>query len=294
MKERTRKITPLGASEIPTVKLSGQSCLVLLYPPGPEMGKRFPLGKNEIVLGRSRGDILIDLDSVSRRHARIFRVERQWSLEDLGSTNGTYINDLPVKSTRLTNGDIVRVGSSIFKFLSGPGVEASYHEEIYRMTIVDTLTGANNRRFLFDFIEREIARSVRHGRPLSLLLFDIDRFKRINDTHGHLTGDEVLKGVSRRLRARVRTEELLARYGGEEFAVVVPETDREAALGLAEEYRALVADEPFDCDGHVVEVTISIGVATLEGEEIDSEAFLKRADDKLYEAKRAGRNRVAG
>jgi len=294
MKERTRKITPLGASEIPTVKLSGQSCLVLLYPPGPEMGKRFPLDKSEIVLGRSRTDIQIDLDSVSRRHARVFTVERQWSVEDLGSTNGTYINDLPVKRSRLTNGDILRVGSSIFKFLSGPGVEASYHEEIYRMTIIDTLTGANNRRFLIDFIEREIARSVRHGRPLSLLLFDIDHFKRINDTHGHLTGDEVLKGVSRRLSTRVRTEELLARYGGEEFVVVVPETDHQAALILGEEYRALVADEPFPCDGHVVEVTISIGVATLEGEEIDPEAFFKRADDKLYEAKRAGRNRVAG
>ena len=294
MKERTRKITPLDASEIPTVKLSGQSCLVLLYPPGPEMGKRFPLDKSEIVLGRSRTDIQIDLDSVSRRHARVFTVERQWSVEDLGSTNGTYINDLPVKRSRLTNGDILRVGSSIFKFLSGPGVEASYHEEIYRMTIIDTLTGANNRRFLTDFIEREIARSVRHGRPLSLLLFDIDHFKRINDTHGHLTGDEVLKGVSRRLSTRVRTEELLARYGGEEFVVVVPETDHRAALILGEEYRALVADEPFHCDGHVVEVTISIGVATLEGEEIDPEAFLKRADDKLYEAKRAGRNRVAG
>jgi diguanylate cyclase (GGDEF)-like protein len=294
MKERTRKITPLGASEIPTVKLSGQSCLVLLYPPGPEMGKRFPLDKSEIVLGRSRADIQIDLDSVSRRHARVFSVERQWSVEDLGSTNGTYINDLPVKRSRLTNGDILRVGSSIFKFLSGPGVEASYHEEIYRMTIIDTLTGANNRRFLTDFVEREIARSVRHGRPLSLLLFDIDHFKRINDTHGHLTGDEVLKGVSRRLSARVRTEELLARYGGEEFVVVVPETDQRAALILAEEYRALVADEPFRCEGHVVEVTISIGVATLEGEEIDTDAFLKRADDKLYEAKRAGRNRVAG
>ena len=294
MKERTRKITPLGASEIPTVTLAGQSCLVRLYPPGPEMGKRFPLDKSEIVLGRSHGDILIDLDSVSRRHARVFRVERQWSLEDLGSTNGTYINDLPVKRSRLTNGDILRIGSSIFKFLSGPGVEASYHEEIYRMTIIDTLTGANNRRFLTDFVEREIARSVRHGRPLSLLLFDIDRFKRINDTHGHLTGDEVLKGVSHRLSARVRTEELMARYGGEEFVVVVPETDHQAALILGEEYRALVADKPFDCDGHVVEVTISIGVATLEGEEIDSEAFIKRADDKLYEAKRAGRNRVAG
>ena len=294
MKERTRKITPLGASEIPTVKLSGQSCLVLLYPPGPEMGKRFPLDKSEIVLGRSRADIQIDLDSVSRRHARVFSVERQWSVEDLGSTNGTYINDLPVKRSRLTNGDILRVGSSIFKFLSGPGVEASYHEEIYRMTIIDTLTGANNRRFLTDFVEREIARSVRHGRPLSLLLFDIDHFKRINDTHGHLTGDEVLKGVSRRLSARVRTEELFARYGGEEFVVVVPETDQRAALILAEEYRALVADEPFHCEDHVVEVTISIGVATLKGEEIHSDAFLKRADDKLYEAKRAGRNRVAG
>lgn len=294
MKERTRKITPLGAKEMETVALSGQSCLVLLYPPGRDMGKRFPLDQDEVTIGRTRGDIRVDLDSVSRRHARAFKVKKQWSLEDLGSTNGTYINDTQINQARLTSGDIVRVGTSIFKFLSGKGIEASYHEEIYRMTIIDTLTGANNRRFLMDFVEREIARSVRHGRPLALLLFDIDHFKMINDTHGHLVGDEVLKGVSRRLRSRVRTEELLARYGGEEFAVVVPETDHEAALVLAEEYRALVSDESFDCEGTSVEVTTSIGVASLQGEEIDSEGFLKRADDKLYEAKRAGRNRIAG
>lgn len=283
---------PLRTGPLPTAT-PGESCLVLLYPPGPEMGKRFPLEKSEVVLGRTRGDIVIDLDSVSRRHARIRMEDGKWTVEDLGSTNGTYVNDDPVESVPLANGDILRVGSSIFKFLSGTGIEASYHEEIYRMTIVDTLTGTNNRRYLIDFMDREIARSVRHGRPLSLLLIDIDHFKKINDEHGHLTGDDVLKGVCRRIRTRVRKEELLARYGGEEFAVVLPETSDTDAGKLAEEYRDLVAKDPFDCETATVTVTISIGVATVEGEEVDAETFIKRADDRLYEAKREGRNRVA-
>ena len=125
----------------------------------------------------------------------------------------------------LRDADFVKIGAAIFKFLSGAGIEASYHEEIYRMTIVDALTGAHNKRYFLEFLEREIARCARYRRPLSLLMFDIDHFKAINDKHGHLTGDYVLREMSRRLLGRVRREELLARYGGEEFAAVLPETD---------------------------------------------------------------------
>ena len=131
--------------------------------------------------------------------------------------------DVPVQRSHLRDSDLVKIGSAIFKFLSGSGIETAYHEEIYRMTIVDGLTGAHNKRYFVEFLEREIARCSRYGRPLSLLMFDIDHFKQINDVHGHLTGDFVLKELARRLLARIRKEELLARYGGEEFAVVLPE-----------------------------------------------------------------------
>ncbi len=274
---------------------SGEACLVLVYPPGPDMGKRFPLQRNEVVLGRgSDSEIQVDRDSVSRRHARVFRNGEQWMVEDLGSTNGSYVNDVPVQRSILRDSDFLKIGAAIFKFLSGAGVEAAYHEEIYRMTIIDGLTGAHNKRSFLEFLEREIARCARHRRPLSLLMFDIDHFKLVNDTHGHLTGDYVLKELSKRLLGRIRREELLARYGGEEFATVLPETDNAGAMIFAEQIRRLVADEPFEYEGDRFPVTISVGVATVEGEDVDSTAFIKMADDHLYRAKREGRNKVIG
>ncbi len=278
---------------------AGDACLVLIYPPGPELGKRWSLGTNEIVVGRgSDCDIQIDRDSVSRRHARVYRVEEQWFVEDLGSTNGSYINDLPVQRSPLRDADFVKIGSAIFKFLSGTGIENSYHEEIYKMTIIDGLTGAHNKRYFLEFLEREIARCSRYGRPLSLLMFDIDHFKAINDTHGHLTGDYVLKELCRRLLGRTRKEELLARYGGEEFACVLPETDHAGAMAFAEQVRSLTEQQPFEYEGDSFRVTISIGVVTMtsEGEESaqDPLALIKVADENLYAAKRGGRNKVVG
>jgi len=283
----------------------GEGCLVLIYPPGPDMGRRWPLGTDEIVVGRgSDCDIQIDRDSVSRRHARVYRVDDQWFVEDLGSTNGSYINDVPIQRSPLRDGDFVKIGSAIFKFLYGSGIETSYHEEIYRMTIIDGLTGAHNKRFFLEFIEREMARCSRYGRPLSLLMFDIDHFKTINDTHGHLTGDYVLKELAKRLLHRIRKEELLARYGGEEFAVVLPETGHESAVQFAETLRRMVGGDLFEYEGDRFPVTISIGVATLDFEtlsqgmapppQMDPMEFIREADGNLYKAKRGGRNCVIG
>ena len=273
----------------------GEACLVLIYPPGADMGRRFELIQDSIVLGRgSDCDIQIDRDSVSRKHARIFRLSNRWMVEDLGSTNGSYVNDAPVKRSQLRDSDFVKIGAAIFKFFFGSGIESSYHEEIYKMTIIDGLTGAYNKRYFLEFLEREIARCSRYGRPLSLLMFDIDHFKRINDTHGHLTGDFVLKEMLQRLLSRVRKEELLARYGGEEFAAVLPETDHEGAMKFAEQLRARVADETFIYEEDELPVTVSVGVHTLNGDDIEPEEFIKLADEKLFEAKRAGRNQVVG
>jgi diguanylate cyclase (GGDEF)-like protein len=278
-------------------KEAGEACLVLIYPTGPDMGKRFALNRAEIVVGRGADcDIQVDRDSVSRRHARLFRsgTGDAWTVEDLQSTNGSYVNDVPVQKSVLRDGDFVKIGAAIFKFLSGQSVEASYHEEIYRMTIVDGLTGAHNKRYFLEFLEREIARCARYRRPLSLLMFDIDHFKLINDKHGHLTGDYVLREMSRRLLGRVRREELLARYGGEEFAAVLPETGIEGARTFGEQVRKIVADAPFEYEGDTIAVTVSVGIASVEGEDVDLTAFIKVADDHLYRAKREGRNKVIG
>src|SRR4029078_13575900 len=166
-----------------------------------------------------------------------------WSVEDLQSPNGSYVNDVPVTRSVLRDADFLKIGAAIFKFLTGTGVEASYYEEIYRMTIVDALTGAYNKRYFLEFLEREIARCARYRRPLSLLMFDIDHFKAINDKHGHRPVDSVLRELSRRLLQRGRREELLARYGGEEFAAVLPETDLNGARTFGEQIRRLGGEQ---------------------------------------------------
>ena len=291
-KTRITKVKPL---ERPANAESEEACLVLIYPPGQDLGRRYELvGMGELTIGRgSDCDIQIDRDSVSRRHARLARQGGRWTVIDLGSTNGSYVNDVPIAERTLREGDLLRIGNAIFKFLTGGNVESQYHEEIYRMTIIDGLTQAYNKRYFLENLERELARCTRHGRPLSLLLFDIDHFKAINDEHGHLTGDFVLRELARRVKGRVRRDEILARYGGEEFAVILPETSRENAMKVGEDLRNIVAGSGFDFEGDQVPVTISIGVSTTQTE-VPMDQFIRIADENLYKAKRSGRNRVVG
>ncbi|MBL8864664.1 MAG: GGDEF domain-containing protein, partial [Planctomycetia bacterium] len=172
-------------------------------------------------------------------------------------------------------------------------IEADYHEEIYRLTITDGLTEINNHRFLVDFLDRELARSIRHERPLAVVMFDLDRFKSVNDTYGHLCGDYVLRELSGRIRKFVRREDLFARYGGEEFSLVLVETGLPKAIDAAERIRKTVADTPFKFDGASLNLTVSLGVAVTCGEEgLTPAELLKRADGFLYQAKQGGRNRV--
>jgi diguanylate cyclase (GGDEF)-like protein len=277
------------------VAKSQPACLVLIYPTGPQMGRRFTLDGDALLIGRgSDCDIVVDLDSVSRRHAKIERKKGAIAVCDLNSTNGTYVNEEQVEEQALDDGDQVKIGNAIFKFLSGGNVESSYHEAIYRTTIIDGLTEVYNKRYFLEFLDRELARCVRYHRPLSLVMFDLDHFKRINDTHGHLAGDYVLREMCRRLRGRIRKEELLARYGGEEFIAVLPEAGHEGALDFGEQIRKLVASEPFVFEDEVIPLTISVGVATIVGESIDGIKFIKMADENLYTAKHKGRNRVVG
>src|SRR6266851_4937106 len=202
---------------------STDCCLVQIH--GPELGKRYVLSDEELTIGRGeKNTIVVDLDNVSRRHAKISERQGKYFLEDLGSTNGTYLNDEEVvQEMSLRSGDFVKVGGSIFKFLSGGNIESLYHEEIYQLTIVDGLTQINNKRYFLEFLEREMGRCKRYGRALSLIMIDIDHFKKINDVNGHLAGDYVLRELAQSIRPRIRKEECFARYGGEEFAVVMPE-----------------------------------------------------------------------
>ncbi|MEM1418438.1 MAG: GGDEF domain-containing protein [Myxococcota bacterium] len=286
------RVTPLDELKVPTKP--GQDCLVIIYSSDARMfGKRHVLGPDPTTLGRgSENTIVLENDSVSRRHCKIEKRGRSYFVQDQSSTNGTYVNDVMITDYQLARGDQVKVGDTIFKFLSGSDMEAQYHETIYRMTIVDGLTGIHNKRFLMDTLEREIPRARRHERPLALVMFDIDHFKSINDTYGHLAGDFVLKELAGIVKNRLRPDDVLGRYGGEEFAVVLPETDREGARVIAEELRTLIQEHAFLFEQERINVTCSLGVAIV-GEETDVLGFIKDADEKLYAAKREGRNRVA-
>jgi diguanylate cyclase (GGDEF)-like protein len=272
------------------------ACLVHIYPAGPSLGARYVLRPTAFLIGRSpECDVVINDQSVSRVHARLERRADGHYAIDLNSTNGTCINDEPVQCRRLCDGDYLRIGNCIYRFLAGGNLEAEYHEEIYRLTVIDALTNIRNRRYLVEFLEHELARAVRHGRPLALLLFDIDHFKAVNDELGHLGGDSTLRELARRVKEHVRRDELFARYGGEEFAVVLAESDQAEAVRAAERIRALVEERPFLFDGAHYPVTISVGVAvwtSADPAEIDD--LLRRADEKLYAAKAAGRNCVRG
>src|SRR5262249_25283508 len=183
-----------------------EACLVHIYPTGASMGCRYPLSDKALLLRRGDDwDVRIQDNSVSRRHARIEPAADGFYVADQGSTNGTFVNDRQLDSAwLLQDGDYLRVGNCIYRYLAGGNIEAEYHEEIYRLTILDGLTRIHNQRYLGEFLEREVARSQRHHRPLSVLMFDIDRFKAINDTHGHLCGDFVLRELSERVRGGVR------------------------------------------------------------------------------------------
>ncbi len=285
------RVTPLDELKMPVQR--GQDCLVVIYSSDArQFGKRHVLGDEPVLLGRgSENTIVLENDSVSRRHCRVEKRGRNYYVVDLDSTNGSYVNDELVTDIQLRRGDQVKVGDTILKFLSGSDVEAQYHETIYRMTIVDGLTGVNNKRYLMESLEREIPRARRHERPLTCIMFDIDHFKQINDNFGHLAGDYTLKELATIVKSRLRPDDILGRYGGEEFMIITPETPLAGGHKIAEELRHLTEDHRFTFEGEAIRVTISLGVAQLQ-DGWDVLTFIKSADEKLYEAKRSGRNKV--
>lgn len=288
------RVTKISALHEPSAQ-SAEFCLVVLY--GPELGKRYVLqGEDTYSIGRDEKNfIVVDLDNVSRRHAEVFTREGRFHVADLGSTNGTYLNDEEIREAQpLRSGDLVKVGGAIFKFLSGDNIEALYHEEIYQLAICDGLTQVSNKRFFLEYLEREMGRCHRYGRALSLIMFDIDHFKELNDQNGHLAGDYVLRELALAVRNKVRKEECFARYGGEEFAYVVPESGAENTRTLAEKLRRLIEAHPFSFEGKPIHITVSVGVADLTADMTDHWQFIKVADQNLYKAKRSGRNRVVG
>ena len=276
-------------------RLGGEDCLVIIHAPDQtDLGKRFLMNRAITTIGRGQdNDVVLASDCVSRKHGRIERQGTDLTLMDLGSTNGTYINDVQkIKTAYLLRcGDQVMIGDTIFKYLSGGDIEAQYHEIIFQMTITDGLTGVCNRKQLDQLLTSDLTQAQRHGRPLSIVMMDIDHFKRINDQYGHLAGDTVLRSVAGLLQKRLRAHDRLGRYGGEEFCLILPETPLDKAVQFAEELRGLVASSEFSTETHKISVTLSLGVAAHTSGMTVTQLY-QRADECLYAAKHAGRNQV--
>ncbi len=285
--------TKTSVATDPSIRDDQQSCLVRIYPAGVS-GSLIPLNFRRVTLGREQTcTIELNDEFMSRTHAILELTDLGYMLTDNHSRNGTFVNDQRITSHLLRPGDQIRVGNHIFKFLSADHVEALYHEAVYEMMTVDALTGIYNRRYFEDAFRREVLRSQRHGRSLALLMFDIDLFKSVNDEHGHLVGDEILKALCTRIRTRIRGDEIVARVGGEEFAIVLAETTKDNARKIAQTLCDLIAANPLLPRYPDLRVTISIGGTFTHGlEAISEQDMIARADQQMYMAKAAGRNCV--
>ena len=266
-------------------------CLVVIA--GAELGQSVELDRDEIQIGR--GDqcaLVINSDLVSRHHATVLRVDSRHVLRDENSTNGTFVNDQRVSgSVGLSDGDQIKIGRTVIKYTRSP-LEVGYLEHVMGLATHDALTGVFNKRRFDDAFPAEVSRASSGKRPLSLVIFDIDFFKSINDGHGHSAGDSVLRELTTVARGCVEDADLLARVGGEEFAILIP-NGLDAAREKAERLRASVAAHVFKWDGEQIPVTVSLGVAELASGE-EPHALYSRTDTLLYTSKGNGRNRVSG
>lgn len=261
---------------------------------GPNAGRVLALRSEQLTIGRSpRADLHLAEEGVSRKHARICWANDAYVLEDLGSQNGTFVWGKPVSAVQLRQGDLIRVGPvATLRFCWMDEHQKNLLEDLYESSVRDPLTGAFNRRHFAERLEAELAYAKRHAADLSLLLLDIDYFKKINDQYGHLEGDRVLRELTRACHHGLRTEDMFARYGGEEFAILLRGVPLAGAARAAERLRIAISERVFVGEPPFP-VSVSIGCASIACiDDATSGALIHVADQRLYEAKQAGRGRV--
>lgn len=284
-------------TQVSKVDSNGEKQAFILFLSGPLVGKLHQLDEGETTLGRAtEAKIAVNDNRISRKHLSIRVNSGVATITDLGSTNGTFVNGKRIQTHTLKDGDKIQISSStIFKFAHQDNLENVFHQELYKMAVVDALTGVFNKRYFLDRLKEEFSHSKRIKQPLSLLMIDVDHFKNINDTHGHLAGDSVLSHLAGTVKQITRASDIFARYGGEEFAVLLRNSDEKGAIQMAERIRQTVEKSPAQFDSLSIPLTVSVGLATLcEGEEYDSpEAFLETADKFLYKSKEGGRNKTS-
>ena len=293
---QTKNLDTARMKEIRRIARLNVPYLVVLA--GESVGRVIRLDPHkDLTIGRTRGcQLFFDCENISREHA-IFEMgdEGQTLIRDLGSTNGTLVNGKKVDRAVLQDGDRICLGNVILRYSFKDDLEFGLHQDLYEKATRDPLTGVFNKRYFMETLYKEFAFHRRQKMPLSLVMMDLDDFKRLNDTYGHVNGDIVLKSLAREVKSCMRREDMIARFGGEEFVMLFCGTPRETAIIIADKLLELVRAMKFGTATVVFSTSATLGVACLENDNFSSaDEMLMAADQNLYIGKEEGKNRVVG
>ncbi len=293
--DTTIVLTDIRAALEASEKEAQQKPAALLVVGGDLNGTLFDLTEPQIGIGRNADNIIsLEFNGVSRYHFKLLANGESHVLEDCGSKNGTYLNNKKVEAhITLAKGDIIKIGSIALKYLPKGDPERLTYDKLNLEANTDKHTGCYNKTYFNNRIALEVNKCKVTGEPLSLVLFDLDHFKKLNDGYGHDAGDYVLKEMAAVIRANgIREQDVFARYGGEEFVILLPKTNLKQSFEIAERLRKLVENKEFNYEGKRLPVTASIGVADYRQGVLTGTDLFKRADEAVYKAKEAGRNQV--
>ena len=268
---------------------------LLIRARGAQLGQVLKLNQQAHRVGRANDcEIWLSDDGVSRKHAVISYENRAYTIEDTGSANGTFVGGQKVERASLRDGDLIQFGpQAVFRYSVADEGQEQLLRQLYEASVTDALTGANNREHFDSQLRMELSFARRHGTDLALVMFDVDHFKRVNDTYGHPIGDEVLVEISKVTRRLVRNEDVFARYGGEEFALILRGIALEGARTVGERLRERIAELSVPTEKGPLKITVSVGCASFASTpDATAESLVQLADKRLYVAKRGGRNRV--
>lgn len=273
---------------------------------GELMAVPIPLERDDVVIGRAlEADVRLNDTKTSRLHARIRREQDANTratvhrIVDLGSTNGTLVNGEMITEVTLNDGDKIEIGDQLFRFDMLDEIDREFQQQIHRLLAHDELTGLLTSKSFFSELRREADRAEAESRPFCVLMMDLDHFKEVNDTYGHLAGSKTLEETGRIIKEALRAGDVAARFGGEEFAAFLLDATYAQGIVAAERVRTALEQHEFSAspmDSPGVQtthrITISIGVAAYPDDSTDPIQLVELADSALYRAKRSGRNRI--
>jgi two-component system, cell cycle response regulator len=284
----------------------GERRPALVFLRGELLAVPIPLDRAEVTVGRALdADIRVNDARASRLHARVITEVvsetgvTRYRLKDLDSTNGTILNGKPIEQAFLQDGDKFEIGDQLIRFEMLDEIDREFQQQIHRLLVHDELTGLLTSKSFFSELRREAARAASDSMPFCVLMMDIDHFKEVNDTFGHLVGSETLEEVGAVIKKTLRAGDVGARFGGEEFAAFLLDADYAQGIVAAErvrlaierhEFSAVRRGSPEEARSH--RITISLGVASFPDDGRDPIQLVELADSALYRAKRSGRNRV--